>query len=230
MSPTHCSTRTYTNMNLSTCKALSASQRLLRKKKMLSRFVVLNLPWLLLFFCFVPCYGIAVWLLPSSLVVSKMVFFCTHTRAPQWPWFAAAAARLISTPWKEDACITPCTADLSEQSILLITPAAWHPATQSWSWELLAWAIFKSNCTNATAPLSVVTMLPDICNAPVLRLLFQACGWHDFRCSSVSALVCRGHDLLLFNEKLTELQLKKMSTTLLCRCCVTNCSWEKASR
>ncbi len=176
---------------------------------MFGRSAVINLPSLLLLFGVVPFLALSALLLPSRAFIATISFLCLHSRAPHWKGFASLCCKIIAVPWKEVKVIGNGGTD-NVQTVFVVTPSAWSPLLNSSSWQLIAWAIVRQHVTaSLDRPLCVVTEMPAYCNAPVLRLLFQLAGWHDFRTDSVKRLLDRGFSLLLFDQQLADLQLAK---------------------
>ncbi len=179
------------------------------------RLAIANLPSLLLFFVVIPSLVVAYLLLPRAAFMSTISFLSLHGRSPQWQWGAALCASTIARGWGKAKVIGGGAE--KQQTCFVITPAAWTPLLDSWSWEFIAWAIVRHHvAATLDRNLCIVSALPPICNAPVLRLLFQALGFHDYRSSSVKVLLDRGFSLLFFDQQLADLQLRKASAPLAC--------------
>ncbi len=175
---------------------------------LLLKNAILNAPVLLLLFAVIPCLFLASLLLPSRAFIATMFFLCLHGRPPHWKGFANVCGGIVAGPWKGAKVIGSKVENV--QTVIVATPAAWTPLHNCFCWKFVCWAlIIKHSWASLSAPLCVVTELPSIYNAPVVRLLFNLAGWHDFRTDSIKRLLDRGHSLLLFDECLAALQVKK---------------------
>ncbi len=179
-----------------------------KKRKMFRRAVLANGPSVLLFFIVIPCLFFAAMLLPRAAFISTISFLSLHSRSPQWQWGAAACAAIVADCWGS-AKVFGSGAE-KVQTVFLVTPSAWHPLLSCWISEFIAWSFVRQHvAASLDRQLCVITELPSICNAPVLRLLFQLAGFYDYRTHSVKALLDRGFSLLFFDQRLAEMQLRK---------------------
>jgi len=106
----------------------------------------------------------------------------------------------------------PSAVETQQQKCFVVRPAKIGCVTQPdqlFLAQLVSWSAVLLSSDEWSKPLNVVTELPSICDAPVLRLLFQLSGFVDYRSQSIAKLLARGHYLLCFDETLAALQAQK---------------------
>ncbi len=111
--------------------------------KMWRRHAIPNLPSLLLFFLVVPILCLASLLLPSRCFIATMSFLCLHSRAPFWQGFANLCAVLIAGPFENVKVVGSKIENM--QTVIVASPAAWTPLQNTFSYELILWALIRKH-------------------------------------------------------------------------------------
>jgi len=177
------------------------------------RFLSSNCVGLLFFAVVAPLICVAYTRLPLSVFLSSLCTACLHLRAPYSHTVARAFARIIVSSAKpRQLQASTCGNDGQQQRCFVVRPtpiACIAQPNQLWLQSMLSWAAVLLSVAQWKKPLNVVAELPSICNAPGVRLLFQICGFYDYRSESAEGLMLRGHSLLLFDDYIAAMQAKK---------------------
>jgi len=174
------------------------------------RFVSSNLVSLLLFALIIPLVCAAYTRLRLSLFLSTLCTLCMHSRAPYSHTVARAFARFVVLGWPKQP--QRSAVETQQQKCFVVRPTTAGCVAQPnqlFLAQLIAWSVVLLSSDEWSKPLNVVTELPSICNAPIVRLLFQLSGFVDYRAQSIAKLLARGHSLLCFDEELASLHAKK---------------------
>ena len=174
------------------------------------RFLSINCVSILLFAVVIPLLCAAYTRLRLSLFISTLCTLTLHARAPYSHTVARAFARVVLAGWPKQ--LQPSAVDTQQQKCFVVRQTQLGciaQPNQLFLAQLIAWAVVLLSSDEWSKPLNVVTELPSICNAPILRLLFQLSGFVDYRAHSVAQLLARGHSLLFFDEALASLHAKK---------------------
>ena len=181
------------------------------------RTISLNCFSIAFFFVVVPAICIVRAFLPLAAFASLVCTMCLHNRAPYSHRVARCFARMVSSGWGPQRMqVEGVTENTGRTRCFLVAPSHRFGLSPGAGFheKLLVWANLLLSEDEWTKPLIAVTELPAICNAPVVRLLFQLAGFVDFRAASVTSAIDRGHDLLLFDEVLAEMQAAKQTPSL----------------
>lgn len=174
------------------------------------RFLGSNSVSLFLFAVVIPLLCAAYTRLRLSLFLSTLCTLCMHSRAPYSQTIARAFARFVVMGWPKQP--QPSAVETQQQKCFVVRPTTTGciaQPNQLFLAQLIAWSVVLLSSDEWSKPLNVVTELPSICNAPVVRLLFQLSGFVDYRAHSVAKLIARGHSLLCFDEALALLLAQK---------------------
>jgi len=165
---------------------------------------------LLLFALVIPLLCAAYAHLRLSVLISTLCTLTLHARAPYSHTVARAFARVVVAGWPKQ--LQQCTINPQQQKCFVVrptTPGCVAQPNQLFLAQLIAWSVVLLSSDEWSKPLNVVTELPSICNAPIVRLLFQLSGFVDYRAQSIAKLLARGHSILCFDEALASLHAKK---------------------